>query len=62
MEGARGGDPGRMPCLRGVTGFLECWTGLAELGADPLHTETLGFLKRRSVLECMFLGRGIAFE
>ena len=62
MEGAGGGDPGRMPCLRGVTGPLECWTGPGELGADPLHTETMGFLTRSSVLECMLLGGGIAFE
>lgn len=56
MEGA-GGDPGRMPCLRGVTGLLECWTGLEELGADPLqrgHDRNYGSSDRDLVLECTF--------
>ena len=28
-----------MSGLRGVAGFLECWTGLEELGADFLHDD-----------------------
>ena len=35
MKGVGGGDPNLMSGLRGVAGFLECWTGPEELGADP---------------------------
>jgi len=40
MKGVGGGDPSLMSGLRGVAGFLECWTGPSIWGLTLLQHDS----------------------